>query len=140
VVANGVVVTGSTVIDFTRATTPRGVVQAFDSHSGAPLWQFDPLAGHPDSGSANVWAPMSVDAEHGLVYLPTSAPSPDYYGVSRPGDNLYANSVVALDLASGARRWHFQHVRHDLWDYDTPASPSCSTGSGMGCGCRRWRS
>lgn len=123
VVANGVVVTGSTVIDFTRATTPRGVVQAFDSHSGAPLWQFDPLLGHPDSGSANVWAPMSVDAEHGLVYLPTSAPSPDYYGVARPGDNLYANSVVALDLASGAVRWHFQHVRHDLWDYDTPAQP-----------------
>ncbi|MDO8863319.1 pyrroloquinoline quinone-dependent dehydrogenase [Haliea sp. E1-2-M8] len=123
VVANGVVVTGSTVIDFTRATTPRGVVQAFASHSGAPLWQFDPLAGHPDSGSANVWAPMSVDAAHGLVYLPTSAPSPDYYGVARPGDNLYANSVVALDLASGARRWHFQHVRHDLWDYDTPAQP-----------------
>lgn len=123
VVANGVVVTGSTVIDFTRATTPRGVVQAFDSHSGAPLWQFDPLAGHPDSGSANVWAPMSVDAEHGLVYLPTSAPSPDYYGAARPGDNLYANSVVALDLVSGARRWHFQHVRHDLWDYDTPAQP-----------------
>lgn len=123
VVANGVVVTGSTVIDFTRATTPRGVVQAFDSHSGAPRWQFDPLMGHADSGSANVWAPMSVDAAHGLVYLPTSAPSPDYYGVARPGDNLYANSVVALDLASGVPRWHFQHVRHDLWDYDTPAQP-----------------
>lgn len=122
-IANGVVVTGSTVIDFTRATTPRGVVQAFDSHSGAPLWQFDPLAGHPDSGSANVWAPMSVDAENGLVYLPTSAPSPDYYGVGRPGDNQHANSVVALDLASGTLRWHFQHVRHDLWDYDTPAQP-----------------
>ncbi|MEQ9397127.1 pyrroloquinoline quinone-dependent dehydrogenase [Haliea sp.] len=123
VVANGVVVTGSTVIDFTRATTPRGVVQAFDSHNGEPLWQFDPLDGHPDSGSANVWAPMSVDAERGLVYLPVSAPSPDYYGAGRPGDNLHANSVVALDLASGARRWHFQHVRHDLWDYDTPAQP-----------------
>ncbi|MFO7553462.1 MAG: pyrroloquinoline quinone-dependent dehydrogenase [Haliea sp.] len=123
VVANGVVVTGSTVIDFTRATTPRGLVQAFDSHDGEPLWQFDPLDGHPDSGSANVWAPMSVDAEHGLVYLPVSAPSPDYYGAGRPGANLHANSVVALDLASGARRWHFQHVRHDLWDYDTPAQP-----------------
>jgi len=123
VVASGVVVIGSTVIDFARATTPRGTVRAFDSYSGAPLWQFDPLVGHPGSGSANVWAPMSVDEEHGLVYLPTGAPSPDYYGVDRPGDGLYANSIVALDLASGELRWHFQHVRHDLWDYDTPAQP-----------------
>lgn len=123
VVANGVVVIGSTVIDFARAKTPRGTVRAFDSFSGAPLWQFDPLLGHPQSGSANVWAPMSVDEEHGLLYLPTSAASPDYYGVDRPGDGLYANSVVALDLASGELRWHFQHVRHDLWDYDTPAQP-----------------
>ena len=125
VVAAGVVVTGSTVIDFVRATTPRGTVMAFDSFSGQPLWQFDPLQGHAGSGSgsANVWAPMSVDEEHGLLYLPTSAASPDYYGVDRPGDDLYANSVVALDLHSGELRWHFQHVRHDLWDYDTPAQP-----------------
>ena len=123
VVANGVVVTGSTVIDFARATTPRGTVMAFDSFSGAPLWQFDPLLGHTNSGSANVWAPMSVDTANGLLYLPTSAASPDYYGVERPGNGLYANSVVALDLYTGAVRWHFQHVRHDLWDYDTPAQP-----------------
>lgn len=123
VVAAGVVVVGSTVIDFARARTPRGTVMAFDSESGQPLWHFDPLRGHPGSGSANVWAPMSVDAEHGLLYLPTSAASPDYYGVGRPGNNLYANSVVALDLHTGTLRWHFQHVRHDLWDYDTPAQP-----------------
>ena len=123
VVANGVVVIGSTVIDFARATTPRGTVKAFDTFSGQPLWQFDPLLGNPQSGSANVWAPMSIDAVHNMVYLPTSAASPDYYGVDRPGDGLYANSVVALDLQSGAVRWHFQHVRHDLWDYDTPAQP-----------------
>jgi quinoprotein glucose dehydrogenase len=123
VVASGVVITGSTVIDFVRAKTPRGTVMAFDSLSGAPLWQFDPLLGHPASGSANVWAPISVDEQHGLAYLPTSAPSPDYYGVDRPGDGLYANSIVALDLTSGEVRWHFQHVRHDLWDYDTPAQP-----------------
>ena len=123
VVADGVVVTGSTVVDFVRATTPRGTVKAFDSYSGQPLWQFDPLVGHPDSGSANVWAPISVDAENRMVYLPTSAASPDYYGVDRPGDGLYANSVVALDLHTGELRWHFQHVRHDLWDYDTPAQP-----------------
>jgi len=123
VVADGVVVTGSTVIDFARATTPRGTVQAFDSASGRPLWRFDPLLDHAGSGSANVWAPMSVDVEHSLLYLPTSSASPDYYGAGRPGDDLYANSVVALDLHSGELRWHFQHVRHDLWDYDTPAQP-----------------
>ena len=123
VVAAGIVVTGSTVIDFVRATTPRGTVMAFDSYNGKPQWQFDPLVGYPNSGSANVWAPISVDVENELLYLPTSAASPDYYGVDRPGDGLYANSVVALDLHSGEVRWHFQHVRHDLWDYDTPAQP-----------------
>ena len=123
VVAAGVVVTGSTVIDFVRATTPRGTVMAFDSFSGRPLWQFDPLLGHANSGSANVWAPMSVDTKNRLLYLPTSAASPDYYGADRPGNGLYANSVVAVELHSGKVRWHFQHVRHDLWDYDTPAQP-----------------
>ena len=123
VVANGVVVVGSTVIDFVRSTTPRGLVKAFDSFSGAPLWQFDPLRGYANSGSANVWAPMSVDEEHDMLYLPTSAASPDYYGAARAGDGLYANSIVALDLHTGEVRWHFQHVRHDLWDYDTPAQP-----------------
>ena len=123
VVANGVVVTGSTVIDFARATTPRGTVMAFDSYSGKPLWQFDPLLGHANSGSANVGRPCRWTA-NGLLYLPTSAASPDYYGWISPGDDLYANSVVALDLYSGAVRWYFQHVRHDLWD-DThrPAHP-----------------
>jgi quinoprotein glucose dehydrogenase len=87
-------------------------VLAFASFDGKPLWQFDPLEGHAGSGSANVWAPMSVDEANGLVYLPTSAASPDYYGVERPGDNRYANSVVALDLHDGEVRWHFQHVRH----------------------------
>ncbi len=123
VIARDMVITGSTVIDFARAETPRGTVQAFDALSGEPRWQFDPLEGHPGSGSANVWAPISVDADNGLLFLPTSAPSPDYYGVARPGDNRYANSIVALDITSGDVRWHFQHVRHDLWDYDTPAQP-----------------
>lgn len=123
VVAGGLVVVGSTVIDFARAKTPRGTVAAFDAETGEQRWAFDPLAGYPDSGSANVWAPMSVDEEHNLVFLPTSAASVDYYGANRPGDGTYANSVVALDLDTGRVRWHFQHVRHDLWDYDTPAQP-----------------
>lgn len=122
-VAGGVVVVGSAIIDFARAKSPRGTVTAFDARTGAPRWQFDPLQGYPGSGSANVWAPISVDADNGLVFLPTSAPSVDYYGANRPGHGKYANSVVALDLHSGAVRWHFQHVRHDLWDYDTPAQP-----------------
>lgn len=122
-VAGDLVISGSAVVDFHFAQAPRGTVQAFDAVTGALRWQFDPLQGHPGSGGANVWAPMSVDEALGLVYLPTSAPSPDYYGAQRPGDNRYANSVVAVDLATGAVRWHFQHVRHDLWDYDTPAQP-----------------
>lgn len=122
-VAGGLVVVGSGIIDFSKATTPRGTVNAFDGFTGELVWQFDPLQGHPTSGAANVWAPISVDEENGLLFLPTSAPSPDYYGVDRPGDSLYANSIVALDLKTGAVRWHFQHVRHDLWDYDTPAQP-----------------
>lgn len=123
VVAGDVVVIGSTVIDFAYARSPRGTVLAFDKRTGAPRWRFDPLIGFPDSGSANVWAPLSVDDELGLVYLPTSAPSPDYYGAERPGDNPFANSIVAVDSATGEVRWSFQHVRHDLWDYDTPAQP-----------------
>lgn len=123
VIAGDVVVTGSTVIDFAYATSPRGTVLAFDKRTGEQRWRFDPLVGFPGSGSANVWAPISVDDKLGLIYLPTSAPSPDYYGADRPGDNTYANSIVALDSASGEVRWSFQHVRHDLWDYDTPAQP-----------------
>lgn len=123
VVAKGVVISGSTVIDFHYSAAPRGIVQAVDSLTGELRWSFDPLSGQPKSGGANVWAPISVDESLGLVYLPTSAPSPDYYGAMRPGDNRYANSVVALDLATGEVHWYFQHVRHDLWDYDTPAQP-----------------
>lgn len=123
VAANGVVVTGSTIIDFVYSKTPRGVVLAFDTLDGTPLWQWDPLEGHPESGSANVWAPISVDEENNLVFLPTSAPSADYYGAERKGDNAHANSVVALNLISGELVWSFQHVRHDLWDYDTPSQP-----------------
>jgi quinoprotein glucose dehydrogenase len=123
VLSRGVVIIGSTVIDFARSKAPRGTVRAFDAASGEALWQFDPLLGQDNSGAANVWAPISVDEELGLVYLPTSAPSPDYYGSARPGNNEYANSVVALNIDTGALVWHFQHVHHDLWDYDTPAQP-----------------
>jgi quinoprotein glucose dehydrogenase len=76
------------------------------------------------TGQANVWGPISVDVERNLVFLPTSSPSPDFYGGLRPGDNRHANSVVAVDARTGRIAWHFQTVHHDLWDYDVPAAPS----------------
>jgi len=123
VVANGIVVVGSSVIDFAYAEAPRGIVAAYDAVTGAPLWTFDPLEGVAGTGAGNAWAPIAVDAERGLVFVPTGAPSPDYYGGLRPGRNGRANSVVALRLPSGEVEWSFQHVHHDLWDYDTPAQP-----------------
>ena len=72
---------------------------------------------------ANVWSVMSLDAERGLVYLPIGSPTADFYGGDRKGANLFGNSLVALDAATGERRWHFQMVHHDLWDYDLPAQP-----------------
>ena len=122
-IISGLAIVGSTVVDFARAVAPRGIVQAIDVVTGQERWRFDPLQGQPQSGGANVWAPMSVDEGLSMVFLPTSAPSPDYYGVKRPGNNDYANSVVALDAASGKVLWHFQHVHHDLWDFDSPAQP-----------------
>ena len=85
------------------------------------------------AGHANVWAPMSVDEERGLVFLPTSSPSPDFWGGKRPGNNDYANSVVALRAETGERAWSYQTVHHDVWDYDLPAQPTLSridTGAG----------
>ena len=122
-IANGVVVVGSSVIDFALAEAPRGVVAAYDAIDGKQLWKFDPLEGIAHTGGANVWAPIAIDAQRDLVFLPTSAPSPDYYGVLRPGDNRNANSVVALQLSTGKQVWAFQHSHHDLWDFDTPAQP-----------------
>ncbi len=122
-VAGDRVIVGSAVVDFQLSRAPRGIVAAYDSYSGALLWQFDPLQGQPNSGGANVWAPISVDLANRLVLLPTGAPSPDYYGGARRGDNRHANSLVALDLDSGTVRWAFQHVHHDLWDFDSPAQP-----------------
>jgi len=134
------VIVGSAIGDGGRADAPKGSVRAFDARTGAPRWQFDPVArGAADqpgswraedaarTGHANVWAPMSVDEARGLVFLPTSSPSPDFYGGERPGDNRYANSVVALEGATGDVRWHFQTVHHDVWDYDLPAQPSLVT-------------
>lgn len=140
VVANGVVVIGSAIGDNQRADAPRGTVRAYDARTGKPLWSFNPVArGAEDfpadwqdgsaerTGHANAWAPMSVDEARGMIFVPTSSPSPDFFGGERVGNNAYANSVVALDAASGNVRWHFQTVHHDVWDYDLPAQPSLVT-------------
>jgi quinoprotein glucose dehydrogenase len=138
--ARDVVIVGSSIGDNQRVLAPRGTVHAYDTRSGRLRWQWDPIPGDAKdpaaktwgegwkiTGHANVWAPMSVDLARGLVFLPTTSPSPDFYGGLRPGDNLYADSIVALDLSSGRMAWHFQTVHHDVWDYDNPAQPVLAT-------------
>jgi len=135
VVTHGVVVVGSAISDNVRVEAPLGTVRAFDARSGKPRWSFDPLIHDGiDAGHANVWAPMSVDDERGLVFLPTTSPSPDFWGGKRPGNNEHANSVVALKSETGELVWSFQTVHHDVWDYDLPAQPTLAridTGDGM---------
>lgn len=126
VVADGVVIVGSAIGDNQRADAPSGRVRAFDARTGAPRWHWEPLRGQ-DTGAANVWAPMSVDLARGLVFLPTSSPSPDFWGGDRPGENRDADSVVALRIADGSRAWSFQIVKHDVWDYDVAAQPTLAT-------------
>lgn len=130
VVAQGVVVVGSSIDDNQRVREVSGAVRAFDSRTGALRWSFDPLANAGAgvvAGAANVWAPMSVDEARGLVFLPTTSPSPDFWGGDRKGDDGYADSVVAVHAQTGAVAWAFQTVHHDLWDYDNPAQPTLAT-------------
>ncbi len=119
------VVTGTSIGDNLRTDAPKGTVFAFDARTGETKWTFDPLSRSPEArgGHSNVWSTIAVDEERQLVILPTSSPSPDYYGGNRPGDNRYANSVVALNGETGTVAWHFQTVHHDVWDYDLPAQP-----------------
>jgi len=129
-----VVIVGSAISDNARADAPRGTVRALDARTGAMRWTFDPVASDlPDSwrngsaahtGQANVWSTISVDAQRDLVFLPTTSASPDFFGGERPGDNRYANSVVALRGSTGAVVWSFQTVHHDVWDYDLAAQPN----------------
>ena len=120
---------------------PPGIVQAFNARTGKLVWVFNIIPQAPDdfgadswgneswriTGHANVWAPMTLDAGRGLLYLATSTPSSDSYGGRRPGANLLAESLVCVDAATGQRKWHFQTVHHGLWDYDNPSAPNLVT-------------
>ncbi len=114
----------------------KGDVRGFDARTGELLWTFRTIPqqgevgietwlgdGAEISGNAGVWAPMSGDPELGHVYLPVESATGDRYGGDRPGDNLFANSVVALDIKTGERQWHYQLIHHDIWDWDNPSAP-----------------
>jgi quinoprotein glucose dehydrogenase len=114
----------------------KGSVRGYDVRTGKRLWIFHtiPKAGEfgydtwlengaDINGNTGVWAQMSADAELGLVYVPVEMPTGDYYGGHRPGDTLFADSLLALDVKTGKRKWHFQTVHHDLWDWDLPCAP-----------------
>ncbi len=140
-IAGDLVVVGSAMADNRRIDMPKGIVRAYDARSGALVWTWDPIPRTADDpayaewrsedaarvGAANAWSILSYDAARDLVFVPTSSPSPDYYGGERIGSNRYANSVVALHARTGAVAWNFQTVHHDLWDYDVPAQPVLAT-------------
>ena len=138
VVMRDVVVTPTIISDFViRREAPPGWVKGIDARTGDTRWVFRTVPQADDfgadtwlneswrySGNANIWPPMSGDEETGYVFLPTGTPTSDYYGGHRPGDNLFAESVVAVDIETGQRMWHFQAVHHGVWDYDFPAAPT----------------
>jgi quinoprotein glucose dehydrogenase len=141
VIYKNLVIVGSSIPDRLQYKfDPPGTVQAFDVRSGKRVWVFYtvPEPGEPggdtwekdswaQTGHSNVWAAMSLDETRGLLYVPTSTPSGDYYGGRRLGANLFAESLLCLDAMTGTRKWHFQAVHHGLWDYDFPAAPNLVT-------------
>jgi quinoprotein glucose dehydrogenase len=138
-VIDDVVVVGSAIDDNSRVDMPSGVVRAFDARTGALRWKWEPLppndvaspaqpAGKTwRTGAGNAWMAMVMDPERDLVFVPTGSASPDYYGGMRPGDDKWADSVVALRAKTGELVWGFQLVHHDLWDYDTASPPLLAT-------------
>lgn len=136
-VLGDLVITGSSIGDNNRTDAPSGVVRGFDARTGRLRWAWDPIprrAGLPGfgtwrgksaehTGAANAWSVLSVDAARDLVFVPVGSAAPDFYGGERLGQNLFANSLVALRGSTGQVVWYFQAVHHDLWDYDVPAQP-----------------
>lgn len=136
-IIGNLVIVGSSIGDNQRFDYPRGTVRAFDAISGNLRWSWDPIPidstdeawktwkgqkAH-QTGAANAWAVISCDTARDLVFIPTSSPSPDFYGGERLGQNLYGNAIVALRASTGKMVWFFQVVHHDLWDYDIAAQP-----------------
>ena len=149
IVVNDIAVIGSNVTDIVSPQQPAlklaapGDVRGFDVRTGEQVWIFRTVPQEGEygndtwltaidqdrpsweyTGHTNMWAWASADEELGYVYLPLSTPTNDYYGGYRPGDNLFAESIVCLDARTGERIWHFQAVHHGLWDYDFPAAPN----------------
>jgi quinoprotein glucose dehydrogenase len=126
---------------------PPGDIRAFDVRTGALRWRFHTIP-HPGefgyetwpkdawqtAGAANNWAGMALDAERGIVYAPTGSPVFDFYGADRVGDDLFADTLLALDAGTGKRLWHFQGVHHDIWDRDFPSPPARRSGMGRAGG------
>jgi len=114
----------------------KGYVRGFDAHTGERAWIFHTIPGADEfgndswlndswryTGNNGVWGQISADAELGIAYLPTEMPTNDYYGGHRHGDNLFSDSLVAVDIETGERLWHFQFIHHDIWDWDLPCAP-----------------
>jgi len=139
IVVNGTVVVSNSAeqgYNQTRIENVPGDILAYDAATGAFKWKFHVIPrpgefGHETwendawqwTGDVSSWAPMSADPELGLVYIVTNGATIDYYGGFHPGDNLFSTSIIALDVETGQRRWHYQMVHHDIWNYDTPAAP-----------------
>jgi glucose dehydrogenase len=139
IVVNGVVVVGNS---HDRGYYPEnkenipGIIRGYDARTGKILWRFDPVPKPGEkfnetwengswyyTGNVSPWAPLSADVERGIVYVPTDTPTNDYYGGHRHGQNVFGTSLIALDVKTGKRIWHFQFVHHDIWNYDTPDAP-----------------
>jgi glucose dehydrogenase len=139
IVVNGVVVVGNVHEQGyyqTRVENIPGDILAYDAKSGKHLWKFHVIPrpgefGHDTwendawkwTGDVSSWAPMSADLERGIVYIPTNPPTIDFFGGFRPGNNLFGTSILALDVKTGKRVWHFQTVHHDIWNFDNPTAP-----------------
>ena len=139
IVVNGVVIVGNSAeqgYNQSRVENVPGDILAYDAVTGKFLWKFGVIPtpgefGHETwendawsyTGDVSSWAPMAADAERGIVYIPTNGATLDFFGGFRPGDNLFSTSLLALDVRTGKRVWHYQLVHHDIWNYDTPTAP-----------------
>ncbi len=139
IVVNGVVVVGNSAeqgYKQTRIENVPGDIMGYDARTGKHKWKFHVIPrpgefGHDTwesdawqwTGDVSSWAPISADPERGFVYIPTNPPTIDFYGGFRPGDGLFGTSVIALDVETGERAWHFQTVHHDIWNFDNPTAP-----------------